>query len=216
MSMPALDASSDLLAWLRSSPEDWAQAAAATAESNGVTADALVSAASEAEAAALLGLTKFGAKRKLWLALKASTPAPSARDEPAAAAPASSAGSASASASSAGSASASAPAAPASAASAAPRRANPAANAADDAHSNEAFALGQVQWVGEKLEKALSSAETAAWARPQVRAAKLSELQSLRRHTGLPGVHIVVCGNTGAGKSTVRASSRPLFHTAMP
>ena len=73
----------------------------------------------------------------------------------------------------------------------------------DDSTSNEAFALGQINWVGEQLDRMLNKPDNVAWARPHVRTAQLEELAGLRKHDGLPDVHVVVCGNTGAGKSTL-------------
>ena len=74
----------------------------------------------------------------------------------------------------------------------------------DQALHDETYALGLVKWAGASLEKLLTKGEHSAWATAPVRASRLKELASLREQTAeLPGVSIVVVGNTGAGKSTL-------------
>mmetsp|Transcript_23449 Transcript_23449/g.59853 ORF Transcript_23449/g.59853 Transcript_23449/m.59853 type:complete len:1022 (+) Transcript_23449:36-3101(+) len=216
--MRMLSPGADLSAWLTaSSSDEWARNAAAHASSTHITAAQLLAVKSEAEAAALLGVAKFGPKRKLWLLLKPSVDAATAeipmdttaRSHPFGANTSAGAHPSSLRPSTAG------PSGDANHASAsAPIRGNAAAGtgnpcgrtsspAPDDELADEAFALGNIQWVGDKLNRLLSQPEHAAWARPHVARAKLDELSTMRRQVGLPNVHIVVCGNTGAGKSTL-------------
>ena len=78
------------------------------------------------------------------------------------------------------------------------------AAACDAQLHDETYALGLVRWVGGKLQDLLSKPEHAAWATAGLRAARLQELSGLREHSDdLPGVSVVVVGNTGAGKSTL-------------
>ena len=69
--------------------------------------------------------------------------------------------------------------------------------------SDECHALGLTRWAGENLHKLLTAPENAAWASKAVKEARLGSLQALRAECELPGVSIVVVGNTGAGKSTL-------------
>ena len=186
-----LTATCSVADWLAAAAgdEDWATAAAATARTEGLTAAVLLATTTEAEAAAKLQLLKFGHKRKLWLLLKPSIDA-AALDVHSALPVAE-------------------PSAPPSAADAGMDvdevvgSSQRPSSGCEDALTNEAFALGNVQWVCEKLSTALTDPRNDAWARGPMREAKLAELTQLRKHKGLPGVHIVVCGNTGAGKSTL-------------
>ena len=204
---------SDLAAWISSaSSEEWARTAAAAVSSRGIKASELLACASEAEAAALLGIEKFGPKRKLWLLLKPSV------DAATAAQPLNVTSSPVQDAASPHVASAPAPGHfSSSSAEIEPQESAGGNNSAEPqgsaggndsaephgAIANEAYALGNIQWVGEKLDALLSRPDSTAWASAHVAMSKMAELRALRAHKGLPGVHIVVCGNTGAGKSTL-------------
>ncbi|EOD32468.1 hypothetical protein EMIHUDRAFT_456065 [Emiliania huxleyi CCMP1516] len=61
----------------------------------------------------------------------------------------------------------------------------------------ECWALGTIKWCGDKLAKTLHSTD---WASAEVRSARLAELERRREEAALPGVSVVVVGNTGAGK----------------
>ena len=75
--------------------------------------------------------------------------------------------------------------------------------ACDAQLQDECYALGLVKWVGGQLNTLLTAHDNAAWASSAVRQARLQNLQTLRAECELPGVSIVVVGNTGAGKSTL-------------
>ena len=204
----------DVVAWLAgAASDDWARDAADVARAQSITAAALLACGSEAEAASLLGISKFGPKRKLWILLKPSVDAFTARrpvdltdgdgpvepvqvtEDSAARRPVDLVAGRDGRTGEAAASSASVPERDGHSIGQAP--------AQNDELADESFALGNIQWVGEKLHKLLSTPDASAWARPNVRASKLDELAALRKHTGLPGVHVVVCGNTGAGKSTL-------------
>lgn len=199
--------------WLeRNLHEPWAaDAAAAARENSDLTGTSLLN-MSEAEAAAALRLTIFGRKRKLTLLLQDAKHNRSAA-EATASLISSGTSASSAAASNSSTAAASAAAIPSSLAAAGPSSSSspdPLHEAALDAATceqalqDETYALGLVQWSGGKLHELLSSSSHAAWAAPGLRAARLAELASLREQTqALPGVSIVVVGNTGAGKSTL-------------
>jgi hypothetical protein len=187
----------------------------------------------EVSAGTVLKLTKFGHRRKLTMALgpsrdalsspppgSSSTAGSSAAAGPSSAGPSAAAGSSSAGPSAAaGSSSASSSAAGSSSAGAGSSSTAPLLvdeeeaageeggcvdpQAAERQLHAEAHALGNVSWVVEKLRPLLSASRHAAWASDAVRADKLRELDKLRGKCELPGVSIVVVGNTGAGKSTL-------------
>ena len=202
--------SSELASWLEKNlPPEWATTCASMATKADLNAAQLL-AMSEEEAAAALGLTVFGRKRKLTLLLS------EAKRTASSAASSSSAGAASSSdaaSSSAGASSSSSAAAGSSFAANAPS----ADDAEDPLHTSalgadecdrqlhdESYALGLVQWAGKRMHELLSKPEHAAWATARLRASRLAELSALREETSaLPGVSIVVVGNTGAGKSTL-------------
>jgi energy-coupling factor transporter ATP-binding protein EcfA2 len=65
----------------------------------------------------------------------------------------------------------------------------------------EAACVGAMQWCAARFRKTLDA--DPAWAPPLLRAARLSELARLEAKCVLPGMTVVVVGNTGAGKSTL-------------
>ena len=177
--------------------EPWAADAAAAAKQSNLTGAKLL-AMTEAEAAAALGLTIFGRKRKLSILINDAKSATVKAEvvAPAVAAPAAAAAAAAAGSSSAG----------AAASSSSDPRDTAAIDAAtcDRALQDESYALGLVQWSGGRLHSLLSNPALSAWAAPRLRSSRLSELEALNaKCVELPGVSVVVVGNTGAGKSTL-------------
>jgi energy-coupling factor transporter ATP-binding protein EcfA2 len=65
----------------------------------------------------------------------------------------------------------------------------------------EAACVGAMKWCADRFRKALDGEP--AWAPPLLRAARLAELARLEKQCVLPGMTVVVVGNTGAGKSTL-------------
>lgn len=194
---PLSNSSPDAIAaWLRAhTPSDWAEEVASYAHQHAVSGatlcEALKAPDPTAALGAALGQTKFGRKRKLKLLLDEHAAVPAAPAAASAPAPAE----------------LSAAAAPAAAASS-----SAAASASDVADKDvdmeaceeqlraECWALGTIKWCGDKLAKTLHSTD---WASAEVRSARLAELERRREEAALPGVSVVVVGNTGAGKSTL-------------
>ena len=193
--MPTITAAAtpdECAAWLTENlPEAYAATASAAALEHGFDGAALFK-LSEDDLSSKLGIVKFGTKRKLSLLLKETERA--------------TAGAPQAGASSAASSSASA------------AKDEPGADGAEDPTvdkgaldkaacdaqlQDECYALGLVKWVGGQLNTLLTAHDNAAWASSAVRQARLQNLQTLRAECELPGVSIVVVGNTGAGKSTL-------------
>ena len=218
-----------VVAWIKSSlsQEPWVREVVDSALQANLDGRTIL-AMEEDELAQVLKLKVFGRKRKLTLLLKEAKGASAAPPPPSGvAAPANSGhGATSAAACAATSSGASSGAvagaslhAASSGASAGPSSAGgstafqpdellhtaaPDADTCDQALHDETYALGLVQWAGGKLEALLQQPEHAAWAAPGLRTSRLKELASLRAQTSeLPGVSIVVVGNTGAGKSTL-------------
>ena len=184
--MPILTAAAtpdECAAWLTGNlPEAYAATAAAVAREHSFDGAALFN-MSEDDLSSKLGIIKFGTKRKLSLLLKE-------RQERAMAG------------------------VPVASASASAPKDEPADDAAvekgaldkaacDAQLQDECYALGLVKWVGGQLNTLLTAHDNAAWASAAVRQARLQNLQTLRAECELPGVSIVVVGNTGAGKSTL-------------
>jgi len=194
---PLSNSSPDAVAaWLRAhTPSDWAEEVASYAHQHAVSGATLCEALKAPDPTAALGealgQTKFGRKRKLKLLLDEHAAVPAAPAAASAPAPAE----------------LSAAAAPAAAASS-----SAAASASDVADKDvdmeaceeqlraECWALGTIKWCGDKLAKTLHSTD---WASAEVRSARLAELERRREEAALPGVSVVVVGNTGAGKSTL-------------
>lgn len=230
MSLSASAEPEQVAAWLEASLAGlpWAAEVAAAARAAKVDGARLL-AMNEEQAASTLGLKIFGRKRKLTLLLnEAKRAAPTSCGVPSAsaitvstgpsgpsgpsalpatAAHCSSAATGAGSISAAGCSAAGCSAAGSSAAgSGGAGFSSDALDAAecDRQLHDESYALGLVQWAGKRLHELLSKPEHAAWAASALRASRLSELASLREQTSaLPGVSIVVVGNTGAGKSTL-------------
>lgn len=201
---PALSVTSsseEVAQWLLANvPPAWASEVADHARAHCVDGAALLSTTGDDTIGAALGQVKFGRKRKLRLlvdslaARPSSTPAASLDADPAVPGvrPASDAASADAS---------------AGASTGGEAAASPAGDGELDCQvcesqlQDECYALGLVKWCGDKLASDLG--KNHAWANPNVRTALLAQLESHRKACELPGVSIVVVGNTGAGKSTL-------------
>jgi len=176
---------------LATAPEAWASEVAEHARTNGVDGAALLAAVNTSDSAigAVLSQAKFGRQRKLKMLIDAASSS-------AAAAPCSSSAAAPCSSS-------------AAAADGAPSLANLASAdgeldcaACEQQLQDECYALGLVKWCGNTLDASLGK-KNSLWASDEVRQARLDELASHRKTCELPGVSIVVVGNTGAGKSTL-------------
>ena len=159
-------------------PDSCAAATAAAAREAGLNGAALL-ALTEDQMGSMLRLTKFGHKRKLTIMLK------EARD-----------------------AAASTTAGAPSTSSATPVLGEAENGTLDQAAcerqlQDECYSLGLVKWVGSRLHTLLTAAANDTWASGPVKRSRLAMLDSLRNECELPGVSIVVVGNTGAGKSTL-------------
>jgi len=53
------------------------------------------------------------------------------------------------------------------------------------------------------MRETLSSPGSLDWAPPELRKVRLGELDELAKNIALPGMSVVVVGNTGSGKSTL-------------
>ena len=191
MALLASSTPEESASWLASHlPDAYASSAAAAAREHNLDGAALLK-LTEEELGSVLGIVKFGTKRKLALLLKETAIAIASSSK--------SAGSSSSSASKAG---------PSSDPQAEPEPMDADAGVLDKAAcdaqlQDECYALGLVKWVGDQLDTMLTEPRNAAWASQAVRQARLQALQALRAECVLPGVSIVVVGNTGAGKSTL-------------
>ena len=136
----------------------------------------------ESELNSVLGLKKFGPRRKLFLRIADLSAVPIADDDVEIL-----------------------DEAPAAAAAPAPAPAPAAGDddeAVEDRMNAEAACVGSCRWVADRLQKILR--EHPGWASQALAAARTAELRTLAATAkALPRMSCVVCGTTGAGKSTL-------------